>query len=259
MIRGSKWQLSRVLAYAMDHAVESLDARSPGENTLSVEVRTDARGWAELRMLARRRPGPVPLPSRESDDRSVEVTRTTSVSMTMAQHLVERHGGELLVHEQPDGRLLELRFPPMTAAAVLPDAAAGAARRGSVLVVDDEPMVGRVLAMTLRSEHDVTVVASAASALTLLERGDAFDVILCDLSMPGVDGQQLYERLCVTRPDLASRMIFMSGGAIAGRAARFLEDMAGRRIDKPFQTAHLLELLREKVRSRGNPPPPARC
>ncbi len=151
-----------------------------------------------------------------------------------------------------------LDIAPLSASATLPRAAERdhAARRGSVLVVDDEPMIGRVLEIALQREHDVTSVHSAESALTLLERGDAFDVILCDLSMPGMGGREFYERLRSTRPEIAARIVFMSGGARSAEDARFLSSMASRRLDKPFRTDELAPLIAQRIAEREPERPP---
>lgn len=248
LIRGDKWELARVLAFAMQHAVDALDPDSSATNTLDLVVDCDARGWLEIRLVARGRRQSSTTPVQPREGTLAESERSTSIGMSMAQHVIESRGGELSVHEQPDGRVLVLRLEPLSIETPPSEVDAEVEpRRGSVLVVDDEPMIGRILEITLQPEHDVKVVSSASSALALLERGDAFDVILCDLSMPGMDGRELYEHLRATKPDVAARMIFMSGGATAERGARFLEEMAGCRIDKPFQTEQLLQMLRERV------------
>jgi CheY-like chemotaxis protein len=59
--------------------------------------------------------------------------------------------------------------------------------RRRVLVIDDEPMVRQILVDLLRSHHDVEMAESGEAALALIAR-DSFDVILCDVMMPGVNG-----------------------------------------------------------------------
>jgi CheY-like chemotaxis protein len=64
-----------------------------------------------------------------------------------------------------------------------------------VLVVDDEPAIGRALARLLeRDLHHVVVVGRGEDALHLL-LSERFDVILCDVTMPEMTGIELYERL----------------------------------------------------------------
>jgi CheY-like chemotaxis protein len=114
-----------------------------------------------------------------------------------------------------------------------------------VLVVDDEPLMGATLEVTLGDEYTVEVVSSAPAAEELLENDGGFDLILCDLMMPGRSGMDLHRWVEQKKPDLADRMIFMSGGAYTAEAHDFLERAGKRRIDKPFDVDSLLELMRE--------------
>jgi PAS domain S-box-containing protein len=91
--------------------------------------------------------------------------------------------------------------------------AAATPPRGRVLVVDDEPQEARSVARVLGLEHDVTVLTSSAEALRRAEAGERWDVVLCDLMMPELSGPALAERLAEVAPELAGRMVFLTGGA----------------------------------------------
>src|SRR4051812_29214836 len=65
---------------------------------------------------------------------------------------------------------------------------------GRVLVIDDEAAVGRTIQRLLGERHEVVVLTSGVQALELLERGESFDAILCDMSMPGMTGIDVYSR-----------------------------------------------------------------
>src|ERR1700712_222001 len=95
--------------------------------------------------------------------------------------------------------------------------------RCNVLVVDDEVILGRSVKRMLARDHEVTVTTSAQEALALFQAGQAFDIILCDLMMPVMTGMALYDELCRSQPVLASRMVFVTGGAFTERARQFLE------------------------------------
>ncbi|MBC7172202.1 MAG: response regulator, partial [Polyangiaceae bacterium] len=240
VVLGNRWQLARMLADEVKATVESFERRGVTEGgVLELHTDTDDRGWARIRIgfsggLA------------ASDGVQAPAFRAHEEDAIT-------HGGSLVVREEPGGRIIELSLPPMDVAHKEPQPTAegeSAARRGSVLIVDDEPMIGRVLEITLQREHDIASVHSAEAALALLERGDAFDVILCDLSMPGMGGRELYERLLATRPDLAARVIFMSGGARTPEDERFLAGMRAQRLDKPFRTDQLAPLIAACVQAR---------
>ncbi len=104
-----------------------------------------------------------------------------------------------------------------------------------ILVVDDEPRMGRAVERLLGPRYRVAVVGSAREALRLLEADPAFDAILCDLMMPEMSGMDLHEALMRARPELAERTVFMSGGAYTDQAQEFLERVPNRRLDKPFR------------------------
>lgn len=117
--------------------------------------------------------------------------------------------------------------------------------RPRVLIIDDEPMIGATLRLLLLDEHDVEVVASGAEAKATLERDDHYDVILCDLMMPSLNGMDLHAWLRARGSKLADRMIFMSGGVFTDEAQSFLERVPNPRVDKPFDHDRLLALIRE--------------
>jgi two-component system cell cycle sensor histidine kinase/response regulator CckA len=110
------------------------------------------------------------------------------------------------------------------------------------MVVDDEPMVARAIARTL-SAHEVTVLQSGAAALARLRQAPGYDVILCDLMMPDLNGMDLHERLLLEAPCACERLVFMTGGAFTPQAREFLERVPNPRVDKPFEPAALRALV----------------
>jgi CheY-like chemotaxis protein len=120
-----------------------------------------------------------------------------------------------------------------------------------VLVVDDEPPIGRVIARLLSGTHDVTTMTSARTALEAIRKGERFDAILCDLMMPEMSGMDLHGQLVEVASDQASRMIFMTGGAFTARSRAFLDKMP-RRIEKPFERAQLLAMIAQCSRSHSD-------
>jgi signal transduction histidine kinase/ActR/RegA family two-component response regulator len=112
-----------------------------------------------------------------------------------------------------------------------------------ILIIDDEPMLGQTLRLAFRGRHDVEFVTSGRQALTLLEKDAPYDLILCDLMMPDVNGIAVYQEIAEHHPQIESRFVFMTGGAFSERARRFLEQHPGRTLNKPFTTHDIEKLL----------------
>ena len=87
--------------------------------------------------------------------------------------------------------------------------------RARLLLVDDEPSIRAVYPEVLGGDYDVSVAASGREALDVLAEGGDFDVILCDLTMPDMDGPDLYDALRSKAPQLLDRVLFCSGGLIS--------------------------------------------
>lgn len=118
------------------------------------------------------------------------------------------------------------------------DAAAPTLR---VLLIDDDEMVA-VSTKRVLAQHQVTTVSDGARGIELA-LAEPFDVILCDLMMPGKNGMEVYRALTSARPELADRFVFMSGGANDDEAAAFLDQYGGARLDKPYGTKQLRDLV----------------
>jgi len=117
-------------------------------------------------------------------------------------------------------------------------------RRARVLVVDDEPPIANTLRELLAPEHEVVAATTAREAFDAIERSD-FDVIFCDLIMPGAGGIDLYERLRSLHPGMERRIVFMTGGAFTERTAEFLASVDNRRVEKPFSLGLVEQIVRD--------------
>jgi CheY-like chemotaxis protein len=122
------------------------------------------------------------------------------------------------------------------------------ARRGKILVIDDEPMVARSLGRVLEDDHDVTIVLNAGDAHQRVVAGERFDVILCDLMMPRMTGMDLHAELLVAAPEQAAQMVFLTGGAFTSRARAFLDGVPNQRIQKPFDMQQVRSIVNDRVR-----------
>jgi CheY-like chemotaxis protein len=115
--------------------------------------------------------------------------------------------------------------------------------RTAVLVVDDEAAVSEVIAEVLEAEgHEVETAANAALALERL-RARAFDLVLCDVQMPGMNGPALYREAQHIDGRLALRFVFVTGDVFTADTAAFLATSGAPCLAKPFRAHELHEVV----------------
>lgn len=170
----------------------------------------------------------------------------------MTHGIIASLGGEIRASSQVGkGAVFTIRLPPagpVQALAVAdptfePTARPGVARR--ILVIDDEPLLAKAIADVL--EHDTVISAgNGAAALDRLRNDDRFDAILCDVTMPRMNGIELAAAIDRDCPGLARRVVFMTGGALPSEAADYVARTNREVLRKPF-TAQRLRAALERV------------
>ena len=177
----------------------------------------------------------------------------TGLGLAICHRIVTDMGGELTVEtEIGTGTTFRVALPiarkDVVEVAVPDEPIAVAARRGRILVVDDEPLVIRTVKRILSKEHDLVVTEAATEALALCASGEKFDLILCDLMMPEMTGMDLHRELSLVSPEQADRMIFVTGGAFTEKARRFLSETPKEHLEKPFASANLRAIVQRYLR-----------
>ena len=167
------------------------------------------------------------------------------LGLAVSRSIVEGYGGRIeLADADGGGTVATLRLRPYRSSQVdiaIPDAPRSMERR-RVLVVDDEPLVRQLLGDLLRPHHDVDVADSADAALAALAAG-SFDVILCDVMMPGTNGMELYRRIAREVPGHERRIVFITGGTLVPELSAFFDSVDNRFLAKPFTLEQVLDVI----------------
>ncbi len=220
------------------HAIEEGNAQSN-----EIRVRTWAEGDQVVAQLQDTGKGisPEHLPHVfEPFFTTKEVGVGSGLGLSICRKIITELDGEITVDsEQGKGTRFMIRLPIGTMVpertAVEEASVAQPLCRKRILVIDDERHIAQAVERLLEDEHEAVSVTSAKEAMEIFESDWAFDGIICDLMMPNVTGMDLHEWLVKHHPDLADRMIFVTGGAFTPRARTFLE-----RVDNPRLNASQL-------------------
>ena len=180
------------------------------------------------------------------------------LGLATVREVVTAHGGTVEVQSAPGrGTTFRVRLPRRLHGArpqptVVQDrrpVAPLAKRAGSILIVDDELTVRRAFARALRSAgHSVTLAADGAAAIELFERA-AYrpDVVLLDLDMPGLRGDEVQRRLRLFDPSVC--VIFVSGHRCPEIEDRVQQEGALAFLGKPLGNAELLASIERALDS----------
>jgi PAS domain S-box-containing protein len=238
----------------MNLLVNALDAVAAGDartNRIEVRAFTGADGCAVVEIEDNGRGIPPEVAARifEPFFTTKGPRAGSGLGLALCHRIVSDLGGRIEVGASSGpGTLFRLTLPPWQGEPAPSSAPAPrSARRLRVLVIDDEPPLAKALGRMLEDEHQVDTVTSGEAALSRLEAGADYDAILCDLMMAGLGGMDVHSRLLAVRPDLARRLVFMTGGASSPRAQRFLDEVKNPRLDKPFTRDELIGAMNEVV------------
>jgi PAS domain S-box-containing protein len=177
----------------------------------------------------------------------------TGLGLSICKRIVTSFGGDISV-ETEVGRGTVFRVtlaaterrpssvPPLSSSTPV------AARRGRVLVVDDDERSALAVSRALSLEHDVALSHGADEALArIADDGHRFDVIICDMMMPVKTGVEFFTDLAERVPEQEKRILFLTGGAFTVKAREFLDHVPNPRLEKPFDMLTLRAMVNRLV------------
>jgi CheY-like chemotaxis protein len=251
-------QLHQVIVNLATNAQQAL-RETAAPRQLTITTRTDSTHTAVLLEVADTGRGIPP----ELQGRIFEPFFTTKppgigtgLGLPLCQGIIESHGGTISVQSHP-GRATVFRVQlPIT---VVPAARANvsasepamttAIPQKYILVVDDEAGIAKALAYLFRRDgHQVDTAANGHLALARLQERD-YDLILCDLRMPELDGPGLYRALELHTPHLLQRFIFLTGDTLSPEAQKFFHQTGAVRLTKPFRAAEVRRVVQRTLQA----------
>jgi PAS domain S-box-containing protein len=181
----------------------------------------------------------------------------TGLGLSVSYGIVQEHGGSIELRPGADGRgtrfriwlpIVEGREEPAAApAAPEPRGEVSLLAGRNILVAEDEPVVLELLARLLTDAGAVVTMAQDGDEAWKLLADNEFDLIVTDLCMPNVCGQELYERVAAERPELMRRFVFATGDLVRQETMAFLRGLPNRILTKPLEVETVRRVLSQAI------------
>lgn len=258
-VLGDESRLAQVFLNLVVNAAQSIREGNVEANTLTVRTREE-EGWvvAEVSDTGCGIAPDVQARLFEPFFTTKPVGQGTGLGLAICRQIVAAAGGSITVQSTPGaGSTFRVRLP--VAADHLAAREAGIAAMETqadvdsarVLMIDDEPLIGIALRRLLDSRHRLTIETDPRRAVELLEAGEPFDLVLCDVMMPQLSGIDLYRRLLVSAPRQAENIVFLTGGAFTEDARAFIASAVVPVVAKPFDRAAIDALIAARLEKKA--------
>lgn len=262
MVLGNPAKLGQVFLNIILNAVRAIRGSNQPEHLISVKTRATA-GWAAVMISDSASVLDTVAQKTMFDPLASASSARTGLhfGLAISREVVEAMGGSIeVLSKRPSGATLVIKLPSCSPSTYAPPATKPALlrpkTRDSIMVVDDDPLMCDVLEAMLSTDYEVSAFTSPRAALATMLESDV-DLILCDVMMPELSGIDLYEKLARDRPELAKRLIFLTGGAFTERARMFLDRIARPVLSKPFSRRELVSTIEQTLANAerdGGPP-----
>jgi len=260
IVLGHRSRLVQVLVNLLTNSVQAIPTGSPNEQTIAIRSRSKGN---QVEVVVSDTGHGIPAVIR---DRVLEPFFTTKgagegtgLGLAICARIALEHGGSLRLGTQMRGHTemilslprwrLRARRHETLATPVLQTTARADLH---VLVIDDDPGMRKLVQSALKPMH-VVVLEDGRQAAALCMARD-FDVVVCDIMMPNMGGEEVYDAVVAEAPRYANRFLFMTGGVFSSGGSEFLAGREERVLLKPMS----MDALRSHIvaqalasRSRG--------
>lgn len=252
-VMGDEARLSQVVINILVNAAQAFTAADPSRNRIVVRTRVEGSVIIEVRDNG---PGIQP----EVFPRIFDPFFTTKapgvgmgLGLAIAHVNITAFGGELDCESTVgEGTTFRIRLPYGTGEVEPVRDPAPARSPLRLLVLDDEPSILKAFRRVFRDAPDVEIVSSDDSreALERIRAGEHFDLVFSDLAMPYLNGPAFHEAVLATHPEVAERIVFLSGDMGRVEHQIFLARVPNERFEKPFTPGDLRAVVRRARAAR---------
>ncbi len=249
----------------MNLSINAAQAMEKDGGTLSVELDSVVIGDGDTKFLPELTPGDYALirvrdtglgMSEEVRERiflpyftTRETGKGTGLGLAVIQGIIKKHKGTIICRSEPGaGTTFEIYLPELKAVMDIPVSSADeeiVRGRGRILFVDDEPSLTAMGSEMLKTlGYDVLTENSSVKALDIFTANPyAFDLVITDMTMPGMTGDRLAERIKSLRGDMP--VIICTGYSDRISDERIKELGVSMLIMKPVEMRHLSSAVRK--------------
>jgi len=183
-----------------------------------------------------------------------DVGEGTGLGLSISYGVIKEHGGEVTVESEPgEGATFTIDLPiqqaPEPAAEVTPDTDLSCCRSKRVLVVDDEEGVAELVNRILTQAGGRVDVAPNGAVGKEKALSQQYDLVIADLKMPRMNGEQFYQQLVDEAPEVAQRVVFCTGDTMNDATTQFVMSSGRPFLTKPFVVEELAAAIREALQS----------
>ena len=253
-VLGDETRLVQVMLNLVTNAAQSIAAGAPDENQITVEVKlADSHDEVEITV--------TDTGAGISQDHLPKVFEPffttkpagegTGLGLSICHRLVHAMGGRIHVSSE-EGRgsrfrvFLSVAGPASSVDAPHSELPSSTLRRLRLLIVDDEVLVARAVRRMFDKDFRVEIALNGHAALQMLSVAD-YDVVLCDVMMPGITGLDVYRQVRAQNEALARRFIFATGGLFSQELSDSVRRLSNMIVAKPFDPEELRRVIEAAV------------
>ncbi|MBM3141439.1 MAG: response regulator [Chloroflexi bacterium] len=167
---------------------------------------------------------------------SFEVSSGSGLGLSVYHDSNTEHGGRIYAESKPGRGATSIIEPPSQKKAA-----------GNIIIVDNEPLIRNILARILSDKgHQAQVVSNGKAALAKLAK-NVYDLLIVDLKMSGLSGRELYEIMKKSHPNMAKRVVFITGDVVTADTHDFLVSTGKPYLSKLFNPREIIDIIEKAL------------